>query len=166
MNFILDLIKQWGALVNYRVGRVILQNGTTLMYNKVGQVILQSIASILHYRAIYFTKWGKYCKAGQPLLHSGVVITKWAIISKHGCIRLRNKPSVVFPVLKTVLLNFCKILRKLPITESDFSNVADETLLKSLSVIDTFLEYTENLEITFLRNMSNGFKGFDLKSPL
>ena len=77
MDFILDFIKKWGALTNYKVGRVILQNGTTLMYKKLCQVILQSTAGILHYRGIYFTKWGKYCKAGQPLLHSGVVITKW-----------------------------------------------------------------------------------------
>ena len=57
----------------------------------------------------------------------------------------------MFLVLKTVLLNFCKISKKLPITESNFSNVADETVLKSLFVIDTFLRIHREFRNNFLK---------------
>ena len=53
-------------------------------------------------------------------------------------------------VLKTVLIswNLCTISRKLPITERDYSNVKDTTLLKSLSALWIFVfEYSRNLDI-------------------
>ena len=52
---------------------------------------------------------------------------------------LRNNSLKALLILKTVFLNTYKIYRKLPITESDYSNVTGVALLKSLSTVNILL---------------------------
>ena len=71
-------------------------------------------------------------------------------------------------------LNSCKISRKLPITKSDYSNVASATLIKSLSVVDIFHQILQELRKLSLKEhlrraasaafLQRKIKGFDLKS--
>ena len=69
----------------YKVGPVLWQSEAALIYYKVGQVLLQSAPAFLHkkvWKRYYKSgagigKWGKYCKAGNLLLQSRVVITEW-----------------------------------------------------------------------------------------
>ena len=53
--------------------------------------------------------------------------------------------------MKTIFLNFCKISWKLSITESDNSNVAGATLLKSLSAVDILLPILQEFRNIFLK---------------
>lgn len=53
---------------------------------------------------------------------------------------LRNYPQMCFSYRKLFLLNSCKISRKLPIMENDFSNVTVTTLLKLSQKWILFLE--------------------------
>ena len=54
-------------------------------------------------------------------------------------------------MLKTIFLNFGKISRKLSTTESDNSNVAGATLLKSLSIVDILLPILQEFRNIFLK---------------
>ena len=65
-------------------------------------------------------------------------------------LNLRNSYSELFHVFKAISLNSCKISRKLSITESDYSNFAGATLLKSLSTVDILLPILQNLKRNFL----------------
>ena len=55
-----------------------------------------------------------------------------------------------FLYLKSVLLTHVK----LPIIESDFSNVSGAVLLQLFSEVDIFLKYFKRLQMIFLRNTS------------
>ena len=74
-------------------------------------------------------------------------------------VSLRNNPSAVFLVLKTIDLLYCNLLQKITektslITESDFSNVASAFLLKSLSLMDTLLRIRKEFRNSFLKELS------------
>ena len=89
-------------------------------------------------------------------------MTMWDNFYYKGRTSQRNNPSKLF------LLNSCKSSRKSPVTESDFTNVAGVILLKSRSVIDTFLRIHKefrNKQATSTAIQQNIIKGFDLKSP-
>ena len=64
-------------------------------------------------------------------------------------VSLRNNYLELLLVLITIFLNFCKISRKLSITESDNSNVAGATLLKSLSAVDILLPILQEFRNIF-----------------
>ena len=68
-------------------------------------------------------------------------------------VSLRNNYLELFFVLKSTVffLNSCKIFRKLSITESDNSNVAGATLLKSLSALDILLLILQQFRNIFLK---------------
>ena len=55
----------------------------------------------------------------------------------------------MFLVLKIIFLKSCKIFRELSITESNYSNVAGATLLKSLSAVDILLPVIQEFRYIF-----------------
>ena len=75
------------------------------------------------------------------------VVSAWLV-------SLRNNYLELFLVLKTIFLNFCKISSKLPTTESDNSNVADQLYLNHYPSWIFFFQYYKNLEIFFWKNTS------------